>query len=325
MKTILLLFLFSLSIFANEELKKSEQLKKALMYEQNSQFKEALYWYKQANFTQENDDNFKYQENYYSIFEELDDVESKKTIFQILGSDFGLYPYKKNYLLPYTYDFKEKSDRKKEETIFQLSVKIPLTYNLLSSNELIAIGYTQKSWWQTFSSSKPFRETNHTPEIFMMIPTPNISNLHAFKISLFHQSNGRSIQNSRSWNGLEISSFFQTGYLFSALSLTHRFNEKGSDPLNPNDDDNPQLMKYRGSVALDINYLYKRHIFSSKFLISEKEEYGSKTFEWSFPLTAIFSSNKTYGMFTYFDGYSESLIDYDNKVKRIGFGLQLSR
>lgn len=325
MKYILFSLFILSSLFSKEiYFTKEEQIKKAELFEKNHELEKALYWYKQAS-TNKDDENSRYKENYNSIFDQLDDIESKKSVFQILGSDFGLYPYKKNYVLPYSKDFKAKDNRKEEETIFQISVKIPLTYNLLSFNEQISIGYTQKSWWQTFADSKPFRETNHNPEVFMMVPINKIKNLKALKFSIFHESNGRSIVNSRSWNGLEIGGFFQVGHFFSTLGLTHRFDEKGSNPDNPNDDDNPSLMKYRGHVNFELNYLYKRHIFSSKFLLSEKKDYGSQSYEWSFPLSSLFTSNKVYGMITYFNGYSESLIDYDKKVRRVAFGIQLSR
>ncbi|HIC42873.1 MAG TPA: hypothetical protein EYO73_00835 [Sulfurimonas sp.] len=44
-----------------------------------------------------------------------------------------------------------------------MSLKKQLSYNLLGMNDFISVAYTQKVWWQLYSDSGPFRETNYLP------------------------------------------------------------------------------------------------------------------------------------------------------------------
>jgi len=78
---------------------------------------------------------------------------------------------------------------------FQLSLQKVLSYDLLGLNEFISASYTQQVWWQTYSESAPFRETNYTPEVFLTIPSiQSIDKLLHLKMIQFgyrHQSNGR--------------------------------------------------------------------------------------------------------------------------------------
>ena len=50
-----------------------------------------------------------------------------------------------------------------------------------------------------------------------------------------------------------------------------------------------------------------------------KNNYGAVEMEWNFPIT-----NRVKGFFQYFEGYGESLIEYDHYQKRIGFGFKVS-
>ena len=46
---------------------------------------------------------------------------------------------------------------------------------------------------------------------------------------------------------------------------------------------------------------------------------------WTFPLPFIENQKNVYGMINYFNGYGNSLIDYDRQVNKIGFGIALTR
>ena len=74
----------------------------------------------------------KVKENFYeNQIEKVEDKETNQSLKQRAIGDFALYPYKKNYLLPATYDFNKSEDRNELETAFQLSVEKPLSYNFL--------------------------------------------------------------------------------------------------------------------------------------------------------------------------------------------------
>ena len=65
-------------------------------------------------------------------------------------------------------------------------------------------GYSQQSYWQLFNGglSRPFRATDHEPEITYIYPTdaelPGGWRLRYSGIRLVHQSNGQSLPLSRS-------------------------------------------------------------------------------------------------------------------------------
>ena len=67
----------------------------------------------------------------------------------------------------------------------------------------IFAGYTQRSFWQMYNRSAPFRETDYEPEVWLrrVVNTPLLGwNVSTVALGLNHQSNGRSDQYSRSWN-----------------------------------------------------------------------------------------------------------------------------
>ncbi len=67
-------------------------------------------------------------------------------------------------------------------------------------------GYSQQSYWQLFTPqiSRPFRFTDHEPEIMYVYPTtaqlPFGWRWRYSGVGLVHQSNGQSNPLSRSWN-----------------------------------------------------------------------------------------------------------------------------
>lgn len=62
--------------------------------------------------------------------------------------------------------------------------------------------YTQQSNWQMFNTrnSSPFRETVYEPELIATLGTGYSSGLKLINLGWLHQSNGRPLPESRSWN-----------------------------------------------------------------------------------------------------------------------------
>ncbi len=88
---------------------------------------------------------------------------------------------------------------------FQFSFKYDLWPS--SSRHTVYLAYTQKSLWDLYDKSSPFRESNYAPEIFYAHyhsdlhgqPNPGCG-LFAEKIGVEHESNGEASDASRSWN-----------------------------------------------------------------------------------------------------------------------------
>jgi phospholipase A1 len=235
----------------------------------------------------------------------------------------GIYSYKKNYLLPLTYDFVKKDDRNSFETFFQLSIKKPVVDDLFGVIDNLSIAYTQRSFWQTSSKSSPFRETNYYPEVFISSKSQNVSFLKEYKFSLLHHSNGRDGNSSRSWNRIYAQGVIKASDNFSVTPrVWYRI------PESADDDDNEDIEDFYGYGDIKFLYSYDTHQFELTLrdnLKPNSNNKGAVIFDWTFGLSTIDSKENLYGFLQIFSGYGESLIDYNRRINKIGIGIALSR
>jgi phospholipase A1 len=129
---------------------------------------------------------------------------------------------------------------------------------------------------------------------------------------LNHQSNGQTDPLSRSWNRAVLNLGFEREPVSILLKTWCRF------PESAEEDDNPGITRYLGYGEIWAYYFYKKHRFGLMIrdnLRFEKNR-GALQAEWSFPL---FFKNVA-GHLQYFNGYGESLLDYDHRTNRIGIG-----
>lgn len=297
----------------------------------------------------EQNENTEEQAGLQFIFSKLDlsSPNVKDEVGKIVNKNFGILPYHSNYILPISYN---KNSYKKRysttavsteqydsntEAEFQLSLQKNLSYNLFGLNEYISLGYTQHVWWQLYTDSAPFRETNYTPEVFVMIPTSydidKLNNLKAIQFGYRHQSNGQDGYKSRSWDRLFLATYWQWDNLFLKLEGWYRISEerKGIEfyngtNINAKGDDNPDILDYYGYGDIDIKYLYGKHQFGLMFRnnLKSSENKGAVQFDWSVPVS---NSKNTYWYIKVFNGYGESLIDYDKSNTKISFGFSFFR
>ncbi|WP_446893183.1 phospholipase A [Acinetobacter sp. NS4_7] len=206
------------------------------------------------------------------------------------------------------------------ETKFQLSLKTKAVENLFGDNGDVWLGYTQSSRWQVYNSdeSRPFRETNYEPEASLMFRTNyTLLGLHGrlLGVTLNHQSNGRSDPLSRSWNRVIFNLGFEKDNFALMLRPWYRIEEDRSD------DNNPEIKNYIGRGDMLAFYRWKEHDFSLMLRHSLKggdDSHGAAQFDWVFPI-----SGKLRGHFQLFDGYGESLIDYNHRATYVGLGVSL--
>ncbi len=320
--TLLLLFIYSHS----QDL--DALYKQAQVLEEQGKYKEAMLLYKQLaqkekgiNEVFVDQDKKKEMEVISETFDPIEDKETSQTLEQILASSFDIYPHRENYFFPYSYDTKNRADRGQTETKFQLSIKKPIAYNLLGFNETINFGYTHTSWWQLYEESSPFRETNYKPEVFITFPygKKDKTALKGFTFGFLHESNGQPQAFSRSWNRIYFESYFQAKNFFIVPRVWYRIPEKEKD------DDNPDLEDYLGYGDLTLFFPYKTHTFKLMLRDNLKFDDDNKGFvqlDWTFP---FFNSKHTFGYIQLSSGYGDSLIDYDQEINRISFGISLSR
>ena len=242
-----------------------------------------------------------------------------------------LTPHRPNYLLPVTYNSSmntrvydgtgaENVNLDNVEVKFQLSVKYMLLDNLVNNNGDFYIAYTNLSYWQAYNSdiSSPFRDTNHEPEAwFQWEINREIRGIRAkfMQFGIWHQSNGRAEPLSRSWNRLYSDIVFEKGDLAFGIKPWYRI------PEDKADDNNPDIAKYFGYGELYVVYKKKGNTVSLMLRNNLRSTHNKGAIEigWSFPL-----SRKLKGYIQYFNGYGQTILDYNHPGNTIGFGLALS-
>lgn len=225
--------------------------------------------------------------------------------------------HKQNYVLPITYRTDQEAVED-SDLIFQFSAKI----NVFTPNLYFA--YTQLSYWSFLKKvdSSPFRETNYNPEVFYDFRVEDWSdykNVGAL-VGFEHQSNGRSLPQSRSWDRFYIWPYWQTNHgEYSAKIWARRPESKKKSLMDTQGDDNPDILDYMGYGEL---YYYNKSEsgqgFSAMVRFNPKTERGALQFDYSWPL-----SNKNAFVFTrVFSGYGESLVDYNHSITRLSLGVE---
>lgn len=206
------------------------------------------------------------------------------------------------------------------ELKFQLSFKTKLAENLIGENGDIWMGYTQSSRWQAYNSedSRPFRETNYEPEV--MLAFRNNYSLLGWKgrmaaVHFNHQSNGRSDPLSRSWNRV----IFNVGLDRENWALTLRpWLRLKEDARDDNNRDIEDFMG-RGDATLTWNKDgHELSLMARHSLRSGERAHGALQLDYGFPI-----NRQLRGHVQVFDGYGESLIDYNHKATYVGLGLSL--
>lgn len=245
------------------------------------------------------------------------------------NNPFVITPYRQNYILPMTemsqvntapyssdiFDGKA-DDLKNEEIKFQLSFKIPLVEDgVFNDQDRVYFGFTVKSFWQAYSSeiSAPFRETNYRPEIFYETPLPIESGDGTWfsRVGFEHESNGRTQDLSRSWNRVYTGIGYAEDDFMLYVEPWYR--------IPDNDDDNPDIEDYMGHFELTSAYKYESLEFTGVARYNFSTGYGGVEAGMSFPLFG-----RVRGYVQYYQGYGESLIDYNYNTKRIGVGILLT-
>ena len=264
----------------------------------------------------------KHQKRLYGILDKLENSQTQSTLRQYARSLYNFKAHKANYLLPISYrhggSYADTYGHKAKdiETEFQLSVKFDVAANIFHLGEIYSISYTQKSFWQSYSHSAFFRESNYNPEFFVTIPTSELNDgrfIKAVRIGIEHESNGRGSQNERSWNFLSGSFFFQYKMLLAELKLWAR--------LPDANDYNPELIDYIGHGYLKFTIPHEKHFVDLK-LRNNFNGKGSIEASYSYP---AFGRDDLFLYIKLFNGYGESLINYDSHIQKFGIGFSISR
>jgi phospholipase A1 len=245
---------------------------------------------------------------------------------------FSLLPHKPNYIIisnnlaspneaPFTNAYPDQNIAFQPwETKFQLSFKVPVVRGLFNERADLFVGYTNRSFWQQFNKagSSPFRDSNHEPEIWLSFKTDyDFLGLHnsIIRTGVVHQSNGQSGGLSRSWNRVYADFILDYNNWYFSAKPWWRI------PDSKDNDDNPDIDDYLGNFELTALYKRGEHTFDLMVRdnLQTSDNHGAFQLGWSFPI-----HNSVRGYVQWFNGYGESLIDYNAYSNSIGFGIQFS-
>lgn len=227
------------------------------------------------------------------------------------GSDFNVSLHKENYLYPYYKSLQEPYGIAKddEEMKFQISLKATV---LKVGTSFLAAAFTQKSFWQIYDSdnSRPFRETNYNPEIFI-----RFGGKYSFlDLGYEHESNGRGEPESRSWDRLYVRSQYST----SAVKLALKIWNIVSDEIYPADheerDFNMQYYYGNGQLELGLNIWDTLFKVQGRYNFSTYNGYVESKILWRL-------TDHLYWGPTYTKGYGDNLRAYNIDNESFGIGI----
>ncbi len=259
--------------------------------------------------------------------------KSKESMEQWINAEFGLQPYRTNYLLPFaianrTYLSHSPGENfKDKEAEIQVSLKLKVANNLFSLHEKYYLSYTHHAFWQIYTQSAPFRESVYNPEAFVVFPISDKKSflqMRSFKFAIAHKSNGQpNTKDNPAYNGFNLSK--SINYVYATLRLQHKTLISdltfmtpylGSSDLS----DNPDIMKYMGYTKVKFTYFYDEHMFTLMLRGNLDSKKGAVEATYSYP---VYKSTYLYAKV--FSGYMESLIDYNHYITKFAIGFSFSR
>jgi phospholipase A1/A2 len=206
------------------------------------------------------------------------------------------------------------------EAKLQFGFKTKIASGVLGGAGDVWFGYTQDSRWQVYNSriSRPFRETNYEPEAMLVLPISyGVAGWHGrmVAIGINHQSNGQTDPLSRSWNRVILNIGLDRQHWSLNIRPWLRISEAAHD------DNNPDIEDYVGRA--DATLIYSSHgnevaLVMRHSLRGGDRSHGSVQLDWAFPL-----SGHLHGHLQVFDGYGESLIDYNHRALYLSLGVSL--
>ncbi len=251
---------------------------------------------------------------------------------QLVNRKYTLNMHKKTFFLPISHIFdpnqnlysalesQEPASRgslyNNIEAEFQISFFVPVARQLFHTNWDILAAYTHRSWWQIYNNSwsRPFRETNHAPELFfrnLQKDPLHIMGLTliSFDLGIIHESNGQTQALSRSWDRVFARAHMNTETFSLILSTWFRL------PEERNLDDNPNIQVFRGYGEIEASKSFGNWALDGRLPIARKTGIEVSA---SYPFNDRFRF-----LMLAFHGYGQSLIEYDIRSTRVGIGFSM--
>lgn len=246
--------------------------------------------------------------------EDAPPVQTEDSLMQALGNIPAFTIYKDNYIVTGTSFSGGKVNKYNSDAKFQISLRHRLYRGLLPYRIYVFLTYSQKSFWDIYQKSAPFAETNYNPTIGFgrnFIKDRRIAGIGMIQFE--HESNGRDSIWSRSWNRVTFTGIyiFNKNYSLQAKVWIPMMVAK----------ENKNIARYSGIGHVAGTYTNEENRLSCSVLMIKR---GGWNFNASWQLEVayrIFRLDNQYVFLQFYDGYGESLIDYDrfHRYVRVGF------
>lgn len=224
---------------------------------------------------------------------------------------FGLY--KDNYFTVGT-TVGEKPTRTNSDVKFQISIAQKLTKSVLPWNTYLFLMFTQKTYWNVFEESLPMHDMNFNPGLGWT-KTFFSKDRYIGKMTLLleHESNGRDSIQSRSWNRISLSG----SVLIDPMLMVHG---KVWIPIIDGEN-NRDILDYCGIFQTGIEVASKDRKFIGDVTLVKRRGWNLNFntivgFSWR-----IHRKANQYLFVQYYNGYGESLLDYNKFHSRLRVGI----
>lgn len=240
---------------------------------------------------------------------------SNKLVRAVLDKQPALGVYKDNMMVTGV-PINKTPTKSNSDIFFQFSIRHRITKSWLPFQSFLYLTYTQKSFWNVYESSSPFRDNNYNPGIgigrYLIL---NNKLKGAFTLQLEHESNGRGGAESRSWNYVNFS-----GKYFYNMRTSIK-----AEALIPfvDGENNKDLLRYRGYGTISIDHIDKRNLWWFSLKLRPRDKFVNFNTEFSVAYKVSSKWNQ-YLMLHFYNGYGESLLDYKEftSMVRIGFTIK---
>jgi outer membrane phospholipase A len=193
--------------------------------------------------------------------------------------------------------------------------------------EKIYLGYSQASLWDLDSNSKPFRDSSYRPSIFFLDENvsqwPFSGSRLGFQGGLEHESNGKDGDSSRSINIAFVRPALTIplggDYMITFAPKVYYYLDK---------EDNPDIVDFRGYADFLVRFGQEDGwLFDTTYRRGTGSGKRSVQVDATYPLRKpTFGNLGGYIHLQYFNGYGESLLDYNLKLRsQFRIGLMVTR
>lgn len=227
------------------------------------------------------------------------------------GPYFGLY--KDNYFVFGT-SLKDRPSVKNTNVKFQISISQRLTKSTLPWGTYLYLFYSQKCFWNVLEESMPMTDLNFNPGIGLGKPL-FVRNrfIGELKLMAEHESNGKSGDDSRSWNKVSLAA----NILISPNFIVHG---KTWIPIIDGQN-NKDILNYCGIYQVGISLRTNDNKIGFSTLLTKRRGWNLN-YNTLVELSYRFNNNQNqYFFLQYYNGYGEGLLEYNKFHSQLRAGI----